>query len=156
MSPTQNNPAPFEEAPAPIQVKLAAAWTTFMFLYVYVDILGLYLPGVVDNILEGRVWELQITQGWAFGAFSLMAVPISMIALSAALPARLNRRASLVVAPAYVVLSVANIAGESWTYYFTLAIGLEVLVLATIIRLAWTWPRATRPTADGRLAAAQA
>ncbi len=63
------------------------------------------------------------------------------------LPARANRRANLVVAPVYVAISVAHAAGESWTYYFAIAIGLEVLVLAMIIRHAWTWPRTARHTA---------
>ncbi|MDQ3451067.1 MAG: DUF945 domain-containing protein, partial [Actinomycetota bacterium] len=83
------------------------------FLYVYVEILHLYLPGVVPDILEGRVWELDINQAWAFGALALMAIPISMIGLSMALPARSNRRANLAVAVVYVVVSVFNAVGES-------------------------------------------
>jgi hypothetical protein len=47
------------------------------------------------------------------------------------------------VASVYVVVSAFNALGESWTYYFTLAIGLEVIVLALILRYAWTWPRRT-------------
>ena len=51
-----------DNPPIPVQAKLAAAWTSFMFLYVYVDILALYRPGVVDDILVGVVWEFDITQ----------------------------------------------------------------------------------------------
>jgi hypothetical protein len=39
---------------------------------------------------------------------------------------------------------VYNAAGEeSWTYFsfYGLSIGLEVLLLAFILRSAWTWPR---------------
>jgi hypothetical protein len=50
---------------------------------------------------------------------------------------------NLVVAPVYVVVSAANALGESWTTYFALAIGLEVAVLALVLRCAWTWPRTT-------------
>lgn len=46
-----------EDRQVPVQAKLAAAWTSFMFLYVYVDILAFYKPGVVDDILVGVVWE---------------------------------------------------------------------------------------------------
>ena len=31
----------------PRQLQLAAAWTSFMCLYIYVDVLGLYKPGSV-------------------------------------------------------------------------------------------------------------
>ena len=40
-----------EDLRIPVQAKLAAAWTSFMFLYIYVDILAFYKPGVVDDIL---------------------------------------------------------------------------------------------------------
>jgi len=42
-----------------------------------------------------------------------------------------------------------NVAGESWTYsyFYGLSIGLEVLLLAFILRYAWTWPRRTAPSA---------
>lgn len=140
----------FREANIPVQAKLAAAWASFMFLYVYVDILYMYLPGTVPDILEGRVFEFDISQTWAFGALALMAIPISMIALSMVLPARSNRRANLGVAAVYVVVSAFNALGESWTYYFGFAIALEVLVLAAIIRCAWTWPRTIPATIDHR------
>ena len=139
---TQNDGIPpVIDAPMPVQTKLAAAWTSFMFLYVYVDILGFYMPGVVDDILAGVVWEFRISQGWATGALGLMAVPILMIALSTTLPARANRITNLVVATLYALVSVGNAVGEPWTYYYALAVGLEVAVLVTILRLAWAWRR---------------
>jgi hypothetical protein len=41
----------FQEARLPVQAKLAAAWTSLMFLYIYVDYLALYKPGFIDDIL---------------------------------------------------------------------------------------------------------
>ena len=63
------------DPPAPVRAKLAAAWTSFMFLYVYVDIFAFYKPGVVEDILAGVVWEFDITPTWAITALSLLAVP---------------------------------------------------------------------------------
>lgn len=125
----------------PVQAKLAALWASFMFLYAYVDILAFYKPGVIDDILAGRVWQLEITQTWALGALALMAFPILMVFLSVSLPARANRMTNIVVASLYLVVSGANAVGESWVYYFALAVGLEVVVLGLVLRYAWTWPR---------------
>ena len=114
-----------------------------MFLYAYVDILGFFKPGTIDDILVGVVWEFDVSQVFMVVALSLMAVPILMVFLSMTLPARANRLMNLSVAPIYVVVSAFNALGESWTYYYTLSIGLEVIVLALIVRYAWTWPRRT-------------
>ena len=74
---------------------------------------------------------------------ALMAIPILMVVLSMTLPARVNRTTNLVVASVQVPVAVFNAVGESWTYFYGLSIGLEVLVLALILRSAWTWPRRT-------------
>ena len=127
----------------PVQAKLAAAWTSFMFLYIYVDYFALYKPGVIDDMRAGVVWEFDISQVFVVVGLSLVAVPILMVFLSITLPAGANRLMNLIVAPIYVVVSAFNALGESWTYYYTLSIGLEVIVLALIVRYAWTWPRRT-------------
>ena len=70
-----------EDRSIPVKAKLAAAWTSFMILYVYVDILAFYKPGVVDDILVGVVWEFAITQTWALTALTLLAIPLLMLVL---------------------------------------------------------------------------
>ncbi len=129
----------------PVQVKLAAAWTSFMFLYAYVDILGFYKPGVIDDLLAGAVYEFETGPTFVALALTLMAIPILMIVLSMTLPARVNRATNLAVATLYIPFSMFNAAGESWTYsyFYGLSIGVEVLLLAFILRSAWTWPRRT-------------
>src|SRR5215203_4198596 len=66
-----------------------------------------------------------------------------MILLTMTLPARVNRAANLVVASLNIPAMIFNAAGESWTYFsfYGLSIGLELLLLAFILRSAWTWPR---------------
>ena len=135
----------FQEAQLPVQAKLAAAWTSFMFLYIYVDYFQLYKPGFVDDILAGRVHEFDISQTFVVIGVTIVAIPSLMILLSATLPARVNRATNLVVATLYIPVSMYNAAGESWTYFYFygLSIGLEVLLRAFILRSAWTWPRRT-------------
>ena len=137
-----------EDQRIPVRVKLAAAWTSFMFLYIYVDYLALYKPGVVDDILAGIVHEFDIGPTFLGIALTLIAIPSLMILLSTTLPARVNRTINLVVATLYIPVSMYNAVGESWTYFYFygLSIGLEVLLLALILRYAWTWPR-TAPSA---------
>lgn len=125
----------------PVQAKLAAAWTSFMFLYIYVDYFHLYKPGAIDDILAGVVYEFDINQTFLTGTLALIAIPSVMILLSMTLPARVNRAANLVVASLYIPVSLFNALGESWLAFYGLSIGLEVAILALILREAWTWPR---------------
>jgi hypothetical protein len=132
-----------EDLRMPVRAKLAAAWTSLMFLYIYVDYLALYKPGFIDDILAGIVHEFDTGPTFVAISLTLMAVPILMILLSATLPARVNRTINLVVATLYIPVSIFNAAGESWTYsyFYAFSIGLEVLLLALILRSAWTWPQ---------------
>ena len=134
-----------EDLRMPVQAKLAAAWASFMFLYIYVDYLALYKPGFVDDILAGIVHEFDTGPTFVASALTLIAIPSLMILLSTTLPARVNRTINLVVATLYIPVSIYNAVGESWTYsyFYGLSIGLEVLLLAFILRSAWTWPRRT-------------
>ena len=66
-----------------MRAKLAATWTSFVFLYAYVDILNFYTPGTVTDILDGKVFEVSLSQTFSVSALMLMSVPILMIVLSA-------------------------------------------------------------------------
>lgn len=124
----------------PIQLKLAAAWASFMFLYLNVDLLGLYRPGVVEGILQGKVHTFDITQTFMTSALAASALPIMMIALSTRLPARANRLTNLVVATLLIPWMGFNVTGGEWPVYHGLGFALELILLACILRTAWTWP----------------
>jgi len=146
MSTRRPTTAALEDQPIPVRAKLAAAWTSFMFLYAYVDILNFFTPGVIEDILDGKVFEFALSQTFSTTALTLMAIPILMVVLSMTLPARANRITNLVVASLYVPVTAFNAVGESWLYFYGLGIVLELILLALIVRYAWTWPR-TAPSA---------
>jgi hypothetical protein len=148
LSTTTKTTTALHDPPAPVRAKLAAAWTSFMFLYIYVDYFALYKPGVIDDILAGVVWEFQISQTLLTVFLAAIAVPSLMIVLSVILPARANRMTNLAVASVYIPYSAFELAGESWTFFCGLGVGLEVLLLALILRYAWTWPRRTASPAS--------
>jgi hypothetical protein len=135
--------APLHDPPVPVRVKLAAAWTSFMFLYIYVDYFHLYQAGAIDDLRSGVVFGLDIDQTLLTAFLALVAVPAFMVVLSASLPARANRATNLVVASLYLPVTAFNAVGESWFAFYGLSIGLEVLLLAFVLRSAWTWPRAS-------------
>ncbi len=44
--------------------KISALWTTFMFLYIYVDYFALYMPDKIAHIQQGIVYKFSINQNF--------------------------------------------------------------------------------------------
>ncbi len=145
MNRTQREPikSALREPQIPVQAKLAAAWTSLMFLVIYIDYFHLYQPGEIDVIRGGDIFAFEISGTLMSTFFVVIAIPALMVLLSMTLPARVNRATNLVVASLYIPVMVFNVAGATWDYafYYALTIGVEVLILAFILRSAWTWPR---------------
>lgn len=143
MSTRSTSATPLDSAPVSVRVRLIAAWTSFMFLYVYVDVFNFYKPGVVDGILNGRIWAFDISSTLLTVFLVSVSIPAVMVVLSVVLPARVSRSVNLVVAALLVPYSLFNAAGASWEWaaFYAVSIGIELLILAFILRSAWSWPR---------------
>lgn len=140
-----NTPKQLDAPPISVQVKLAAAWTSLMFLVIYIDYYHLYQPGEIDLIRGGTIFTFDISGTLMSIFFVVIAIPALMVLLSVTLPARANRTTNLIVAAVYIPVMVFNVAGTSWdwAFYYGLTIGVELLILAFVLRSAWTWPRVT-------------
>ncbi|MFN8169293.1 MAG: DUF6326 family protein [Candidatus Nanopelagicales bacterium] len=146
-------PRALEERRIPVQGKLAAAWASLMFFYIYVDYLALYKPGYLDEISGGTVHGFATGPLFIGASLTLVGIPALMILLSTMLPARVNRALNLVVATLYIPVTVFNASGEPWSYayFYGFSIVVEVLILVVVLRTAWTWPRTTTPDVSVRV-----
>ncbi|MCB8942117.1 MAG: hypothetical protein H6654_06235 [Ardenticatenaceae bacterium] len=123
-----------------VKLKLASLWASFMFLYIYVDYFHLYMPGSIEDILAGKVFTFDISYVFLLIAMIGVTIPVVMIFLSVALPAKGNRWTNIIVATIYIPYMLFNLAGEAWVHmYFAAAV--EVILLCLIIRYAWKWPQ---------------
>ena len=126
-----------------VQMKLAALWASFMFLYIYVDYFGLYKPDYINNILAGKVFIFDITQAFLLTGLALTTIPALMIFLSVVLTPKVNRWTNIIVAAVYIPYTLFNLTGEFWMY-LVYGAAVEVVFLLLIIRYAWKWPRIGR------------
>lgn len=128
-----------EDKKIDVKLKLAALWTSFMFLYIYVDYFHLYMPGSVKDILAGKIFVFDITQIALLIGLVSVSIPALMIFLSLALSARANRRTNIIVALIYIPYTLFNLAGEAWIH-MVFGATVEVALLLLVLRLAWKWP----------------
>lgn len=145
---TSTNSTDLHDVPLPVRAKLAAAWTSLMFFYIYVDYLHLYKPGALQEMLAGRVFEFEANQTFATTSLALVGIPAVMITLSAVLPARVNRVLNLGVAALYVPVTVFNLSGGEWLAFYGLGVAVETVLLVFILRSAWSWPRSAPAAAS--------
>jgi hypothetical protein len=130
----------FEDTEVDVKLKLAALWTSFMFLYIYVDYFHLYMPGSIKDILVGKVFAFDITHLFLMIGLASVAIPALMIFLSVALGAEVNRLVNIIIAVAYIPYTLFNLVGEVWVHMVFGAV-VEVILLLLVIRYAWKWPK---------------
>jgi hypothetical protein len=128
------------DAKIDVKLKIAALWVAVMFLYIYVDHFALFMPGVLEDMLAGRMGPFPTTQGSLLSAMALMTIPSLMIFMSLLLKAKANRWTNIVVGILYIVVVVGNTVGESWAFYIFGSV-VEVVLLVLVVWYAWRWPR---------------
>ena len=131
-----------------VKVVLSALWVAMLFVFAYVDIFGFFRADVLEAALDGRVGTTAFTVNQTFLTTTLIYIMAGslMVVLSLVLAPRANRIANLVVSAFYVITIIASCIGETWAYYLV-GSAVEVVLLAAIARLAWTWPPPARPLA---------
>ncbi|MEW6563674.1 MAG: DUF6326 family protein [Pseudomonadota bacterium] len=129
-----------EDIKVNVKLKLAVLWTSFMFLYIYVDYFHLYMPGSIKDILAGKMFVFDITQLILLIGLVSVTIPALMIFLSVAMPAKVNRWTNIIVAAVYIPYTLFNLAGEAWIH-MVFGAAVEVILLLLVIRYAWKWPK---------------
>ncbi len=121
-----------------MSLRLAALWTSFMFLYIYVDYFHLYMPGSIEDLTKGKVFVFDITQIFLLFGLVSVSIPAMMIFLSVLLPKKVNTWTNIIVAVIYIPFTLFNLAGEAWVHMYVAA-ALEVIILMLVIFYAWKW-----------------
>jgi hypothetical protein len=131
-----------EDVKVNVKIKIAGLWASILFLFIYVDYFGLFIPGVMEKIIEGEVAHtgIQVTQIFLLAVIILMMIPSLMIFLSLVLKAKANRLINIIVGIFNIVVVVAGVIGESWIFYIFGSI-VEVVLLSLIVWYAWKWPK---------------
>jgi hypothetical protein len=116
------------------KVLLSTLWIVVMINMLKADILSLYIPGVVDELVQ-FAGETPITQLMLGGAI-MMEISIAMIFLSRVLNYRVNRWANIIVGIITILFVVGG--GSAYPHYIFIAT-IEVVCLCLIIWNAWRW-----------------
>lgn len=116
------------------KVLLSTLWIVVMINMLKADILSLYIPGALDELVK-FAGETPITQLMLSGAI-MMEISIAMIILSRILKYKVNRWANIITSTITIVFIVGG--GSTYPHYIFIAT-IEVICLLLIIWNAWKW-----------------
>lgn len=115
---------------------LSSLWIVVMINMLKADILSLYIPGALDELVS-FAGDTPIPQLMLGGAV-IMEIAIVMIVLSHVLAYRVNRWANIIVAALMIAFVVGG--GSTYPHYIFIA-AVEVVCLLLIIWIAWRWSK---------------
>jgi Family of unknown function (DUF6326) len=124
--------------------KLAALWTSTMFLYVYGDYFQLYVPNHIQDLMDGKT-PMGATSPIKVLIFGLvMVLPSLMISLSVFLKSNINRIVNILAGSFYTLIMLlifVQSIGDQWLMFYSLYAAIESVLTLVIVRLAWKWER---------------
>ena len=122
-----------------VKMKLAALWVAMMLLYIYADILSLFRPGQIDEMIKGLMGPFPVTQRSLLVASILMIIPAVMVFLSLTLKPKIDRWVNITLGVIYTVVNISNLIAETWAYYLFFGV-IEIVITLLIVCYAWKWP----------------
>lgn len=126
-----------------IKLKLSALWVSVMFCYVYGDFFSLFVPGRIQNLMNGNSGSGHTTPVMLLVYAILMTLPPMMIFLSLILRPKINRVANLATGTLFTLVMVLVVATSisKWMLFYTYLGVVEVVITCLIIGYAWKWPK---------------
>jgi len=121
------------------RVLLSTLWVFAMFNYLYADIFSLYEPGVIGELMTGRIGDIEFTESFILMGSILMETAIVMVLLSRILKRKANRIVNILAGLIHTVAVAASlgVGDNSPSYLFFATI--EIATTLFIIIYAWKW-----------------
>jgi hypothetical protein len=118
------------------KVLLSTLWVVVMINMAYADILGLFIPGVLEEVAKTSVSTGTPIPQLMLGGAIMLEIPIAMILLSRVLKYKVNRWANIIAG----VITIAYVVGMGSLYpHYIFIATIEVVCMLLIIWYAWKW-----------------
>ena len=118
------------------KVLLSTLWIVVMINMAYADILGLFIPGSLEEVAKTSVSTGTPIPQLMLGGAIMLEIPVAMILLSRVLKFKVNRWANIIasgITIAYVI------GGGSRTPHYIFIATIEVVCMLLIVWFAWKW-----------------
>jgi hypothetical protein len=118
------------------KVLLSTLWIVVMINMAYADILGLFIPGALEEVAKTSVSTGTTIPQLMLGGAIMLEIPVAMILLSRVLKFKANRWVNII---ASVITIAFVVGGGSTTPHYIFIATIEVVCMLLIIWFAWKW-----------------
>ncbi len=118
---TQEPPERSKRTKIDVRLQLSALWIALMLLYIYADIFSFFRPGVIEDMMAGRIGPFPVTQAsllTAAGTHDHPGRAWSSCALS--LKHRAARWTNIILGVLYTLVNVSILIGEHLGFLYSL------------------------------------
>ncbi|MEC3862959.1 DUF6326 family protein [Mesobacterium sp. TK19101] len=116
---------------------LSSLWAFVALNIAFADILGLYTPGVIPEVIDSVIEGVTITQNMMLIAAVFIQIPVAMIVAMQFLRLRAWRTVNISAA---LVTAVFVVAGGSMKPHYIFFASCEIVALLSIVVLVWRAP----------------
>ena len=118
------------------KVLLSTLWIVVMINMAFADILGLFIPGALEEVAKTSVSTGTPIPQLMLGGAIMLEIPIAMILLSLVLKFKVNRWVNIIAS----VITIAYVVGGGSTYpHYIFIATIEVVCMLLIIWFVWKW-----------------
>jgi hypothetical protein len=118
------------------KVLLSTLWIVVMINMVFADILGLFIPGALEEVAKTSVSTGTTIPQLMLGGAIMLEIPIAMILLSRVLKFKVNRLTNII---ASVFTIVYVVGGGTLSPHYIFIATIEVVCMLLIVWFAWKW-----------------
>lgn len=124
-----------------IKIKLAGLWLTIFLLFIYGDLLPMWIPGHLKELLNGDVGAGPAMQllGIAIYITVYALMPLLNLILTAKVSRIVNIVASVLLIAFWIFILINFSFSQMWHFYIYLAV-VEMVISLIIIYVSWNWP----------------
>ncbi|MEM9671018.1 MAG: DUF6326 family protein [Bacteroidota bacterium] len=121
------------------KVLLSTIWIFLTVNFIFCDVFTLMYSEDLQQILNGKAGEIELTQEFLLLFAIIMEIPMMMIVLSRLLTYKLNRILNLIFGLILVLVQLGSLLADDNSLHYIFFSIIEVTALLCIVWLAWRW-----------------
>lgn len=127
-----------------IKFKLATLWLTIFLLFIYGDLLSMWIPERLTGLLNGKMASGDTTPTRLVSVSVFITIYALMPLMNLILVPKISKVLNIIISILFITVWLLILTQFSfspiWNFYIYLAI-LEIVLALIILYVAWNWPK---------------